>query len=56
MIASRKRLGMSIRVERREIVKRTWPFLLRLGREKERVLARRVTMMEVHHRKGIRRT
>jgi hypothetical protein len=55
MITSRKRLGRSLKVASREVVKRTWILLVRQGREKESVLARRVTMMEVHHSQERRR-
>jgi hypothetical protein len=56
MIASRKRLGRSLRETSREVVMRTWLLSVRQRREKERVLARRVTMMEDHHSQGRRRT
>jgi hypothetical protein len=49
MIASRKRLRKSLKEESRDIVKRTWPLSTRQGREKERVIVRRVTVMEDHH-------
>jgi hypothetical protein len=56
MIASKKRLERSLRVASREVVKRTWLLSVRQGREKEKVLARRVTVMEDHHSRGRRRT
>jgi hypothetical protein len=56
MIKSRKRLRNSLKVSRRDVVKRTFPLSVRQGREKERVLVRRVTVMEDHHNQGRRRT
>jgi len=56
MIASRKRLGMNLRETSREVVRRTWLLSVRQRKENERVLARRVTMMEDHHNQGRRRT
>jgi hypothetical protein len=49
MITSRKRLGKILKATSREVVKRTCPLLVRQGREKERVLVRRVAVMEDHH-------
>jgi len=48
MIPSRKRLGRILREEIRDVVMRSWPFSERQGMVKERVLARRVIMMEDH--------
>jgi hypothetical protein len=56
MIVSRKRLGRSLKSTSKEVVMRTWPLSVRQGREKERFPTRRVTMMEVHHKWGRRRT
>jgi hypothetical protein len=56
MIASKKRLERSLRVVSMEVVKRIWLLSVRQGREKERVLARMVTVMENHHIQGRRRT
>jgi hypothetical protein len=56
MITSRKRLERSLRVASREVVRRTWLLSVRRRREKEIVLARRVTMMEDHHIHGRRST
>jgi hypothetical protein len=56
MITSRKIFGRSQRVANREVVKRTYLLSVRQGREKERVLARRVTLMENHPFQGRRRT
>jgi hypothetical protein len=49
MIASRRRLERILRVARREVVMRTWLLSVRQRREKERVLARMVRMIEDHH-------
>jgi hypothetical protein len=49
MIAYKKRLGRSLRVTIREVVKRTYLLSVRQGRAKKRVLARRVIVMEDHH-------
>jgi hypothetical protein len=56
MIASRKRLKRSLRETSKEAVMTTWPLSVRQGRAKERVLARKVTVMEDHHNHGRRRT
>jgi hypothetical protein len=56
MIASKRRLERSLRETSREVVMRTWLLSVRQGRENERVLERRVTMMEDHHNQGRRRT
>ena len=56
MIASKKRLGRSLRAASREAVKRNWILSIRQGREKEIVLERRVIVMEDHHSQGRRRT
>jgi hypothetical protein len=56
MIASKKRLGRSLRVARKEVVRRTWLLSVRKRREKERFLERRVTVMEDHHIQGRRMT
>jgi hypothetical protein len=55
MISSKRRLGRSLRESIREVVKISWLLSVRKGREKERALAIRVTMMEVHHIQGRRR-
>jgi hypothetical protein len=47
-IASRKRLRRIPREASREVMMRTWLLLVIRGREKERVLERRVTVMEDH--------
>jgi tryptophanase len=49
MIASRKRLWKSLKEANKDVVKRTWTLSTRQGRENERVLVTRVTMMEVDH-------
>jgi hypothetical protein len=49
MIASKKRLGRSLKETSREVVMRTWPLSVRQGSAKKRFLARRVTMMEDHY-------
>jgi hypothetical protein len=49
MIASRKRLGRILRETRREAVRRNWIFSVRRRRKNERVLEKRVMMMEDHH-------
>jgi len=49
MIVSRKRLGRSLKLSSKEVMMRTCPLLVRQIREKERLPARRVTLMEVHH-------
>jgi hypothetical protein len=46
MIAYRKRLERSLKAISKEVVMITCPLSIRKGREKERVLERRVTMME----------
>jgi hypothetical protein len=56
IIASKKRLERSQRATSMEVVKRNWLLLVRQGRGKERVLERRVTMMEDHHSQRRRRT
>jgi ribosomal protein L13 len=56
MITSKKRLGRIPREASREVVMRTWSLSVRQGREKERVLERRVEMMLDHHNQGRRRT
>jgi hypothetical protein len=56
MITYRKRLKRSLREENRDIVNRTWLLFITQGRGKERVLERRVTMIEVHHSHGRRIT
>ena len=56
IIVSRKRLERSLKSASKEVVMRTWPLSVRQRREKERFPARRVTMMEVHHNWGRRRT
>jgi hypothetical protein len=56
MIASKKRLTRSLREARKEVVKRTCLLSVRQGREKERVLERRVAVMEDHHNQERRRT
>jgi hypothetical protein len=56
MLSYRKRLGRSLREMSREEMMRTWILSIRQRREKERVLARRVIVMEEHHSQGIRIT
>jgi hypothetical protein len=56
MIVSKKRLSRSLRETSKEIVKRTWLLLVIQGREKEIILARRVTVMEDHYSHERRRT
>jgi hypothetical protein len=56
MIAYRKRLKRSLRKTSKEVVMRTWLLFVRQRRENERVLVRRVIIMEDHHNKGRRRT
>jgi hypothetical protein len=56
IIASKKRLRRSLRETSREVEMRTWFLLVRQRREKERVLKKRVTMMEDHHSQGRIRT
>jgi hypothetical protein len=48
MIASRKILKKSLRAACREVVMRTYPLLVKKGRETDRVPTRRVTMMDEH--------
>jgi hypothetical protein len=55
-IASRKRLEWIPRETSREVVMITCPLSARQGSEKERVLGRRVIVMEDHHIQGRRRT
>jgi len=56
MITSRKRPGRSLKEEIREVVIRNYLLSVRKQREKERVLLRRVKMMEDHRIEGRRRT
>jgi hypothetical protein len=54
MIASRKRLGRSLKPTSKEMERRTWPRSIRPRREKERVP--RVTMRGQPHSRERRRT
>jgi hypothetical protein len=56
MISSRERPEMSLRDASMEVMMRTCLLSVRQGRENERVLARRETMIEYHHNQGRRRT
>jgi hypothetical protein len=56
MISSGKRLGRSLRETSRGVVMRTWLLSVRQRKKKERVLARRIKMMEDRHNQGRRRT
>jgi hypothetical protein len=56
VIASRKRLKRSLRESSNEVVMITWILSVRQRKEKERFLARRVTVMEDHHNQGRIRT
>jgi hypothetical protein len=56
MITSMKRLRRIIRETSREVVTRNCLLLVRHRREKDKFLARRVTMMEAHHSQGRRKT
>jgi hypothetical protein len=54
IIASRKRLGRSLKPAGKEMERRTWPWLVRPKREKENIP--RVTVREKPHSRGRRMT